>query len=135
MAGARTRHLIFSAEEMPNATEAEYQHALDGVVAAALDFAMKEAPGHDFIIVPHKDRHHPHCHLALCASDSERCIDWGVSDLKNFQGLSGNQQYVLVEQGTTYVLLFKGFSCINRFCMQFGRTKTQPDSESSWPFR
>jgi len=86
--GKEARHLIFSGEELPNATEAEYQHALDGVVAAAVDFAMNEAPGHDFILVPHRDRHHPHCHLALCSSNSRRGIDWGPNDLKNFQGLS-----------------------------------------------
>lgn len=86
--GKEARHIIFSAEEMPNATEAEYQHALSGVVDAAVDFATTQAPGHDFIIVPHKDRHHPHCHAVLCASDSDRCIDWGAKDLKNFQGLS-----------------------------------------------
>lgn len=85
--GKEAKHVIFSAEELPHATPEQYQHALNGVVAAALDFAAKHAPGHDFILVPHLDRHHPHCHMVLCASDSERCIDWGPSDLRGFQGL------------------------------------------------
>lgn len=85
--GKEARHLIFSAEEMPNATEAEYQHAIAGVVAAAVDFAKSEAPGHDYIIQAHLDRHHPHAHMALCASAGQRCIDWGPKDLVRFQGL------------------------------------------------
>jgi hypothetical protein len=85
--GKEARHLIFSAEELPNATPEQYQHALDGVVAAAVDFARVEAADHDFIIVPHCDRHHPHCHMVLCASSGQRCIDWGPDQLKKFQGL------------------------------------------------
>ena len=73
---------------MPNATPAAFQFALNAVVAAAVDFAATQAPGHDYIIVPHSDRFHPHCHLALSASNSRRCIDWGPNDLKIFQGLS-----------------------------------------------
>jgi hypothetical protein len=85
--GKEARHLIFSGEELPNATPEQYQHALNGIVAAALDFAAARAPGHDFILVPHSDRHHPHIHLILAASNSERCIDWGPNDLKKVQGL------------------------------------------------
>lgn len=86
--GKEVRHLIFSGEEMPHATPATFQFALDAVVAAAVDFAASQAPGHDYIIVPHQDRHHPHCHLALCASAGERGIDWGAAQLKNFQSLA-----------------------------------------------
>ena len=72
---------------MPGASPVIYMHALAGVIATALDFLRTEAPGHDFILQPHVDRCHPHCHVVLCASDSVKCIDWGPSDLVGFQGL------------------------------------------------
>ena len=86
--GKEVRHVIISTREMPDATQAEYNQALNAVLVAAVEFARKAAPGCDFIAQPHTDRHHPHVHLTICASDGHKCVDWNAKDLSNFQGLS-----------------------------------------------
>jgi hypothetical protein len=85
--GKEVRHLIFSTREMPDASPTQYMHALAGVVAVAMDFLAKEVPNHDFILQPHIDRYHPHCHVALCASNGSKCVDWSPKDLIRFQGM------------------------------------------------
>lgn len=85
--GKEARHLIFSGEELPTATPEQYQHAIAAMVAAAEDFAAKHAPGHAYIIQSHLDRFHPHAHMIMCASNGQRCIDWGPEQLKGFQSL------------------------------------------------
>lgn len=85
--GKEARHVIFSGEEMPHATETEYQHAIAAMVSAAVDFAAVYAPGHAYIIQSHLDRFHPHAHMVLCASDGQRCVDWKPEQLKKIQGL------------------------------------------------
>ena len=85
--GKEVRHLIFSTQEMPGASNEEYMHALAGVVAVAKDFLAKVVHNHDFILQPHADRIHPHCHVALCSSDGSKCVDWKPKDLIGFQGM------------------------------------------------
>jgi hypothetical protein len=85
--GKEVRHVIFSGQEMPDANEADYQQAIQAVIAAAHDFAAVHAPGQAYIIQGHLDRFHPHAHMILCASNGMKCIDWGPQQLKGFQSL------------------------------------------------
>jgi len=85
--GKEARHVIFSAPEMPEATEEQYQNAVNAMVASAQDFAQKHAPGQSYIVQGHRDRFHPHSHLIICSSNGKKCIDWGPEQLKGFQSL------------------------------------------------
>jgi len=84
--GKEARHVIFSAPEMPEATEEQYQNAVNAMVASAIDFANKHAPGHAYIVQGHLDRFHPHSHLILNSVHKKR-VDWGPEQLRGFQSL------------------------------------------------